>query len=386
LKKIFILLPGPLTQREYIRFGVKTLEKEFLVKTLSLTPWLFPKFYKSYSTKSFYSENNITINSEKDFLNLLNNTFPDIIIDGIGYKKNKKVKKIINNNGKSLFIDLFVNSVPWSQPNIHHYIKKKFKKLVFSPNKFFNELLNYIINKFYSLTRFKSDIGIVGGLFNLNIAKKNSRKLIHAHSTDYDIYLDIKDKPINKKNPYAVFIDQSNTYDFDIFNLKSPYNDEYYDLLVKFFKKLEKETKLSVIFAAHPKTPSSIIKKFPNLLKGTEYQIGNTAELIKNSNLVLLHHSTAFNFVTLFNKPSVFLTSNVLRGYSNVRPRIEDYAKSANSKIINMDNDLNKLLDIKILSKIDEGAYKNFIDQHIKMPNSSNIPLWEIVTRYLKNY
>ncbi len=51
-----------------------------------------------------------------------------------------------------------------------------------------------------------------------------------------------------------------------------------------------------------------------------------------------------------------------------------------------MDNDLNKLLDIKILSKIDEGAYKNFIDQHIKMPNSSNIPLWEIVTRYLKNY
>ena len=227
MKKIFILLPGPLTQREYIRFGVKTLEKEFLVKTLSLTPWLFPKLYKSYSTKSFYSENNITINSEKDFLNLLNNIFPDIIIDGIGYPVTKKVKKIINNNGKSLFIDLFVNSVPWSQPNIHHYIKKKFKKLVFSPNKFFNELLNYIINKFYSLTRFKSDIGIVGGLFNLNIAKKNSRKLIHAHSTDYDIYLDIKDKPINKKNPYAVFIDQSNTYDFDIFNLKSPYNDEY---------------------------------------------------------------------------------------------------------------------------------------------------------------
>jgi len=46
LKKIFFLLPGQFSRREYFRFGIDILKKNFLVKTLDFTPWLNPKLYQ----------------------------------------------------------------------------------------------------------------------------------------------------------------------------------------------------------------------------------------------------------------------------------------------------------------------------------------------------
>ena len=50
-----------------------------------------------------------------------------------------------------------------------------------------------------------------------------------------------------------------------------------------------------------------------------------------------------------------------------------------------MDNDLNKPLNLQNLLKIDEGRYKNYLDQYLKVPNSPDVPLWEIFTDHLKN-
>ena len=114
-----------------------------------------------------------------------------------------------------------------------------------------------------------------------------------------------------------------------------------------------------------------------------KYQIGNTAELVRDSNVVLLHQSTSFSFAVLFNKPTVFLTSNKLKN-SWIGPRIDNLAKILNGKVINMNNDLNKPLDLQNLLKIDENKYKNYLDQYLKVPNSPDIPLWEIFTDFIK--
>ena len=37
------------------------------------------------------------------------------------------------------------------------------------------------------------------------------------------------------------------------------------------------------------------------------------------------------------------------------------------------------------LLKIDAGRYKNYLDQYIKVPNSPDVPLWEIFTNYIKS-
>jgi hypothetical protein len=77
------------------------------------------------------------------------------------------------------------------------------------------------------------------------------------------------------------------------------------------------------------------------------------------------------------------LTSNKLRN-SWIGPRIDNSAKNVNGQIINMDNDINKPLDLHSLSKINDDKYKNYLDQYLKMPDSPDIPLWEIVTDYIK--
>jgi|TARA_Y100000294_G_scaffold164624_1_gene171522 hypothetical protein len=390
LKKIFLLLPGIFSLREYLRFGVETLEKNFLIRTLDFTPWLYPQHYKIYSNKKFYYKNNVPISSEEDLLNLLDTTHPDIVIDCLqNNKKTKRIRKIIKKNGKSLFVGLFINSVPYPKINI----RKTLKILISKPREFFYKLFEYINSKYYYLTKFKSDLGVVGGLCNISKAKDKSKELIYAHCTDYDIYLDIKDKPANNKNSYAVFLDGAIAYHPDRIidnvikgnpNAQHPIGrDEYYSLLVKFFNKFEKETKLPVIFATHPKTPNNVIEKFPDLLKGIKYQIGNTGQLVRSSNMVLVHQSTSFAFAVLFNKPAVFLTLSKLKKFE-LGPRIDNLAKVVNGQVINLDNDLNKPLDFQKLSKIDKGRYKNYLDQHIKMPDSPDIPLWEIVTDYIK--
>ena len=381
MKKIFFLLPGQFLRREYFRFGIDILKKNFLVKTLDFTPWLNPELYQDYPNKAFYFRNNVSISSEKDLLNLLNTTQPDIVVDALSNnKKAKRIKKIIKQNSKILFVGLFINTIPHPKTNI----KEILKILILKPKKFFYKLFKFVnINYFYN---FKFDPCIVGGLHAMS--KTKTKELILGHCMDYDIYLDIKNKPVNNNNSYAVFIDDGMTHhsDYSILNQKPPISvDDYYPLLAKFLNKFAIEIKLPVLFATHPKTPDHIIEKFPNLLKGIKYQIGNTAELVRNSKMVLLHQSTAFSFAVLFNKPVVFLTSNKLRD-SWIGPRIDNFAKSVNGQIINMDNDLNKPLDFQNLLKIDKSKYKNYLDQYLKVPNSPDIPLWEIFSKYIEKH
>ena len=45
-KKILIFLPNTFSQRDYERFGIKYLKKNFLVKILDFTAWLYPNYWK----------------------------------------------------------------------------------------------------------------------------------------------------------------------------------------------------------------------------------------------------------------------------------------------------------------------------------------------------
>ena len=79
-----------------------------------------------------------------------------------------------------------------------------------------------------------------------------------------------------------------------------------------------------------------------------------------------------------------FLTSNKLKK-TWIGPRIDNLAKAINGQVLYMDSDLNKPYVFKDLLKIDESRYKNYLDQYLKVPNSPDIPLWEIFTNYIKS-
>ena len=232
--------------------------------------------------------------------------------------------------------------------------------------------------RYYSISRPVPDVSFLGGLAASNVYK--SKIKINAHSMNYDVYLKIKNKE-TKNNSYAVFLDEDMVYhpDLPYLNIDRPVTEqEYYPPLLKFFRKFEKETGLKIKFAAHPK---SLKKNRPKLPLDIDYSIGNTAELVKNSSLVLLHSSTSISYAILFKKPIIFLTSNELMK-SWIGPRIDNFSKVLNSKLINMSVNTTEKLDLQSLLKIDEDRYKNYLDQYIKVPHSPYLPLWEIFTEY----
>ena len=106
--------------------------------------------------------------------------------------------------------------------------------------------------------------------------------------------------------------------------------------------------------------------------------------MVKSSSIVLLHASSALSYAILFNKPTVFLTSKDLNK-SWVGPAINSFAQFMSVKAINMNKDLDKKINIQNLLKINKEKYKNYLDQFLKVPNSKDIPLWEIVTEYVQN-
>jgi|TARA_B100001964_G_scaffold240608_1_gene310812 hypothetical protein len=380
MEKLIILCPpGAFSKRDYDRFGIEFLKKNFSLKILNFTAWIYPELLKDKSNITYQCEEHISISCKDDFLAF--DTEKDSLIVLDCFEQSKKINWVREQLRKrnSFFVSPDLNLLPLTKKNIFHFLRYLINFNV-PPKKIFK----FFQKRYYNLKKAQlPDILFAGGL----ASSKNSRikEKISGHSMDYDVYLKLKDKPENKTANYAVFLDEDLVSHPDyIFNIDfgPPHSQfQYYSILLKFLKKFEMETNLKVKFAIHPKSHNNNLK---NLLQDFDYSIGDTAELVKNSNVVLLHASTSISYAILFKKPAIFLTSQKLKK-SWIGPRINYLAKTINSKVLNMDDDLNNSLNLQLLLKIDEHKYKNYLDQYLKTPNSPDIPLWEIFTKYIKS-
>lgn len=381
MKKIIILLSFTFLKRDYERFGIEILKRNFQVRIIDFSYWFHFNSWKDFARETYRIKEYVLITKEKDFVELNLNSEPLIIFDFLdNSKKSTWIRNKLKNNS-NIFFAFTINPIPKNNVNMTLIIKKMIN-LIIKPKKLLASLFNFFKNKLNNtIYSFTYDVAVVGGLeSSKNIRAK---KKIYAHSMDYDTYLKIRSNKKENKNSYAVFVDQdlSTHPDYKILNLDTPITEKnYYPALVKFLKNFQDRTGLNVIFATHPKSRS---KNLQDLLKGLNYSIGNTAELIKDSSLVLLHSTTAISFPILFKKPIIILTSEELRK-SWLGPRLDAFSKFANIKPININDDLNSQIKFKQNFKIDESKYKKYLDRYIKAPNSPDIYLWEIVTRYLK--
>ena len=381
MKKVLILLQSPFLKKDYERFGIDILKKNFDIKILDFSSWLRPSLYHNFKDKIFYCEEYNIIKNKDIFLNIILDSDPLLIFDFLDRRPETAWIRNKLKNKKNTFVHFNINLIP-----INTRFKKKITKFLYmikNPKSLFLFILDFIEFKFYkNKYLFIPDIIVTGGL--VANKQKNIRKKINAHSLDYDIYLKIKDKPIDRNAKYAVFIDQALTShpDYIIKNIKPSVTEKsYFPQLNNLFKILKKETNLDIKFATHPMSQE---KKLPLLLKDINFNKDNTAELIKNSSLVLGHNSTALSFAVLFKKPIINLTSKELKK-SWLGPDIEMSCKSIGGKMINMDENINKQINLDELLKIDEVKYKEFKDNYLKVPQSPDIPLWEVVSNNLIN-
>ena len=112
MKKIVILTPAPFSKRDYDRFGIDILKRNFLVQVLDCTAWINQDYLKLYSKNTFKFKEYISIACKEDFLQYISEINSPIVIDRlpINNKANWMRKLLRKKESKFLKNDKRVNS------------------------------------------------------------------------------------------------------------------------------------------------------------------------------------------------------------------------------------------------------------------------------------
>ena len=296
-KEIYVIVHQPLSNYTSDRFGLnENLYNKIIY--LNILPLIDSKIFQAYDNYDFKNENFYNFGSFLSLLKFLS--------------KDKKKFYYVNLAGKNFFsilIEVIFNLQGGTkfdiiQPSLPIVLKKNFhfRKKLFLFNKLdFYKLKNKITDIFQSLIFCllckKAQILFVSNNFNFNKFKKNIFVFKINHLDYFNFHKNNKEIQLQK---YFCFIDQEqeNSFENKLF-IKSSYIPDYLMRMSKLLKSIENKTGLKVKIALHHRRGKNIPKEF----KSFDCSIDNTVEIIKNSEFVLSHNSTALNLAIMAKKP-----------------------------------------------------------------------------------
>jgi hypothetical protein len=398
IKKI-IYIVFTFCKRDYERFGIEIIKNNgFSVEVWDLAPVAYNKVYKKIKVPDpiNYKKSNCILFMDKDevireICRLKLDTLV-IAINDISFKTYFLYREL---SKKNILYALFYSDI------IPNYKNKITSPLILCKRKlnyFFEKIrgVNYLkIKKYlfriipfkYLMIKFPALI-LAGGSqtlvkYNPPIGKKT--KIIWGHTLDYDLYLNDSLKPSKnelKGKKYAVFLDQYLPFAPDLvyMGVNSPLTPkQYYYSLCNFFNRVEKETGLNIIIAAHPR---SKYEEHQSYFEGREIVRGRTIELIRDSDLVLMHYSASLSFAVLYNKPILFFATGEMEKCTSEVKKICAYSSELNKQFINIDV-IYKIDWDKELT-VDKETYANYKEKYLKRKGTEEKPFWQIVADEVK--
>jgi hypothetical protein len=215
-------------------------------------------------------------------------------------------------------------------------------------------------------------------------ATARSCETLAIHSFEYDIYLkQLSSQDVVGRPPYAVFIDQDCCFHTDFIYeggrvLTTP--ERYFPVICAGIRAISRALRLEVRIAAHPRASYQNLEH--DYFQGYAVERGSTAELIKNSAVVVCHDSTAIHLAVLFAKPVIFVTTNDLIRAREGRS-IDLTAAELGKRAINLDGDLSTVDWRKEIS-VDPEKYAQFKRNYIKMVGTPERPMWDVVIDHIE--
>lgn len=390
-KKLIVVVEQPFNERNYIRFGLDSfISANLNPEVYDLSPIVQPEYYKLVKTGEEFKSIKVTnFYDYKTLFKTLKNINNEKLFV-IALIANKRVLKFFQKENIKYIIEA-INTLP-NRPLkdnyrfyfFHHCLNviRRDVRSIRSILSFFQKLFINIFSIFNSF-ELEPTAMVLGGLGSNTVPsiRKNKKKQIWAHAYDYDLFINtnIQDSINNYED--VVFLDEYFPYHPDIVSNKRPDYEKaerYFPLLDNFFSFIEKIYNSNVIIAAHPR---SDYHDKGDIFYGRKIIKGETVELVKNSKFVIAHASTSVNFAVLYKKPVIFITTNYLKNTYN---HIEICSSWLGKSPINIDKDFNAL-DIDKELKIDSDMYKNYTNNFIKRPGSSDEKVWETVASYINN-
>ena len=369
IKNIIILIQKSLNSRDFHRYGLEILKS----KGFNLIIFDLERVFQTVKKKANYVNSDLNIIESKEniieFLKIVDKSY--IVICLIGLDFNYRYSFIFKNLFKKRIKIGYITCGQVPLQVLEIKVRERVVNLFYSKDlyrKMIDKIKNYIFFKHY-----KFDFVMIGGELSPNLKSHIQRDtlIIKSHSFDYDRYLENENLKLNAKlKEYAVFLDQFIPYHPDC-NIVKPYckPEIYYDSINLFFDFFEKEKGIPLVICAHPRANYGINN---NPYNNRDVVYSNSIELVKNSQLVFAHASTAINYSIIYNKPLYFL---IHPAYSNMfKNEIYSTSKSLNMVPI----DISKKYSFDSSLKINKKSYNNYFYKYIKSKGSPEKASWRI--------
>ncbi|HEY9163225.1 MAG TPA: hypothetical protein VIN57_01350 [Magnetovibrio sp.] len=381
IQNIIILQQVILTERHMTSIGIEALSRDFTITVLDLTAWYKPDVWRKHGHSHHVIPGYRSIDSMDALVEALKDIDQAVVFDYLlSPPHTAKVRKYL---AERKFIRALFSTgqlpdavrVSTSQrlralisPNLPKKILAKIRRFVGQQDQEPDPIPDMVV--------FAGEIGCTEELAKV-------KHIVWAHSVEYNQYMAL-DAERKQTEPYAVYLDQALLHhpDYAYANEKILLSEEtFFTPLNAFFAKFEQASGMKVKFAAHPR---SEYERHPHLLDGRELHKGETAELIRDSALVLAHSSTAIVFATLWKKPLVFLTTSEL-ARTEVGLRIPNFASYLNAPVINLPHTQPiSASDVRRWLTPDEAACETFNRLFTKKPGTPKKDVWEIVSSYIR--
>ena len=392
MNKIIFLCGRYLEKRDFIQFGISRYQK----KNIKVEIWYLNQLVKrNYKTKRF-KLNNIDIKEIKNLSSLENelkkNMSNCLYNSKINYSfDTMKIYKLLSKYGTNYLVQasMFSNK-QGRQGKIKNSLKNKFNLLI--KKKFFHikkiflyKIFNLISPTILGIKKAKY-VYLMGKESYLNrkshklVGKKTS--LIWGHHRSYDDFLRSGARKIKTKKKKALYIDSGAPYGPDLIELglDDLKPNSYYRSVRMFLEKLNKNFGYKIEISCHPKIGIGNLKKH---FKNFPIKVHKTIDQVMNSDLIVLHDSTARNFAVMYKKPVIFITNNEeLKSVYNHYGDTSKIANLVNKKPLNID--LCSNIDIKNNLILNRKIYQNYFTNFIKFRGEKKLQP-EIIIQKLKN-
>jgi len=403
--RIVILLGAPLSEQNFERIGIPYLSPYFEVMVFDCMGWL-ERNAEDVACKETLWKHRTTIKTELELETATKKYKPDFAIDAIGLSPQTVMAKNICAKFGVKFVVTKIGNLPDLSivVKLKSFLSKRgetrpkstesliasqdcnTKNIVHNNNGLFIEKIIGKFNQLIELRRsaFSADIALLAGNKSLDFFTKKASQVIWTGSQDFHqfnkINLELKaSNKLDAKLDFILFIDDciAAADDWKLLNLGPPVTaDGYFSELRSFFEKIELQYGLPVVIAGHPNSKSD--DGYSENMGGRTVIFDNTATLVLQSTLVLIHGSTATSFAVLARKPTLFLTTRELDG-SSYGLHVRTMAKSLGSPLIFMDEPIEN----SYLPVVNVKQYKRYEANYLRSERSDESAPWQAFINYV---
>lgn len=206
--------------------------------------------------------------------------------------------------------------------------------------------------------------------------------VIPIHSIDHDMYLRYKSESDSlAPDGTCVFLDEAATHhsDFALLNIRPLEARPYYESMNRFFERIESDTGLKVVIAAHPR---STYEQSGDVFNGRKIIKGQSVALVARSSLVVTHASTSVSFAVLFGKPLILAKTAGIAANNHYSLLVDTMAFSLGVTPLQVE----KGDPIYLPTDFSPEVYRDYLYKYVKSPGVDDLTVWEIFAREMSRY